>query len=1209
MKRDSLNRLRTLMCKNQREIGKILASIKYRLHRDISISTLINNIFEKKLGGYSYIFKGMKVDNIENLHTTSYIPFVTDSDIMNELNWATEIILKYGNEVNFYLHKKEEYEEYFLIGDYIEAERINNEIERKCTFSLWGIQNNFLLKQLINGFEDNRTYLSSISNANADQLVNVLADFYSYKADPESSCIALRSRVEDFLSLLSDEGFYFQILDRYIRYKLLFQSESININDISIILSFEETMSIIDYYNTFIDLVKIIISNKLVENDKLVEIKGILYRLRGNVDEKEIDNILLLLDLNICKDIHNDSYVRFIEMYTVGSYEVCEIILKENINQLCTSFEIMQIWAKCNIFLGRKSYTKVIGENCFFDRISELIMAVYICDSKRENLIRLENYMNYISNLDIVYGLLYFIKNQSLYYLKDDKYEKLAFFSLKEMSPIWRNLFIGDNKTKYLEVLEDNWGYKYTGELFRNINNKNTDDSLYVFIPKHRYLYYKYKILYEVDKDSAIRQIISNMEDIEQFKDNSIRYYKERLYTLLFYLYINTGQYFRAMEVLVNSFMEDESYIVRMNKDLLKNEIDKLDENSCNKYYCSTKWPIFNYIINNKDYYNMYTSLFKFLEVNAMEAPLEIYRLIRDENQINKEEILFILEKMYSFNVMKNYVFFDVKQRYSFRIGILNFLKEYNVGSKKKYDDEIKNLTYQQGIKEKMKTINQKRIYVDIGKIIEENGDLFKSKFKRFLALKNIEVSLNCTDIYSIDKIILEVADNIKKDSEVLQKYALLKEIVIEFNKEFIYNPNYGLDKFLSTRIRHGMLESYLLKPFNKYYLISSTDGVDLYQINRYWDERISLWDRGKSKIDYAPVIQAVDNFSKKISDKINECINWIRISSRDHAYGMFKYQCLLENDRLMVLYNALDKCMDYDIFYQTITDLYLAATDSMLKEIRYRFENEVKAFFISCLDELYSILDQEKKNYDYRSICNEMQNNIIACKTRIKNDIESVCNWFYIRKDNECEDYTIDEIANIIVETNNKLSRENELINVDLTGIKDNNIVFDGDTFISMWDILTILYTNACSTVHTGFRDTQDIRIVIYSELVPKEEIQELIEVAKNQRDYEREEIEAYEEFLNEDAQVLNISVKNNLSSDIDKEKLESTIKDKFQDMQDSEKSKKMIFEEGGSGLIKLNNTLKNMEIPYLITYELQNDSVTFGIYMEISKIRLEEN
>ena len=128
--------------------------------------------------------------------------------------------------------------------------------------------------------------------------------------------------------------------------------------------------------------------------------------------------------------------------------------------------------------------------------------------------------------------------------------------------------------------------------------------------------------------------------------------------------------------------------------------------------------------------------------------------------------------------------------------------------------------------------VEKGKIYVDIdGVKAILNKDLFDS-FERFQDYQK----------HSLEELYVRVINalsNAENDNGPVVIYlnedSLLMDIVKKARDVFVADNKYGLDGYLSVRIRHGTLESQLRSCFEKLKLVTTKDLNGTYQENHTW--------------------------------------------------------------------------------------------------------------------------------------------------------------------------------------------------------------------------------------------------------------------------------------------------------------------------------------------------------------------------------------
>ena len=112
-----------------------------------------------------------------------------------------------------------------------------------------------------------------------------------------------------------------------------------------------------------------------------------------------------------------------------------------------------------------------------------------------------------------------------------------------------------------------------------------------------------------------------------------------------------------------------------------------------------------------------------------------------------------------------------------------------------------------------------------------------------------------------------------KADFETIFQYSeqdgddLLIQIFEAIKREFLTNVDYGLDAYLSMRIRHGSLSGHLRSPLDEQGLIVSKDENGKYKENKAISERLGTL--AETEVDN--INQTFRNFSVRYDDIIED--------------------------------------------------------------------------------------------------------------------------------------------------------------------------------------------------------------------------------------------------------------------------------------------------------------------------------------------------
>ncbi len=119
-----------------------------------------------------------------------------------------------------------------------------------------------------------------------------------------------------------------------------------------------------------------------------------------------------------------------------------------------------------------------------------------------------------------------------------------------------------------------------------------------------------------------------------------------------------------------------------------------------------------------------------------------------------------------------------------------------------------------------------------------------------------------------LKKIMENINTRLKQDVNYSQEVVVLKDLISRIADQFLFNEKYGLNTFLSSRIRHGYCQNKLLTIFYDYHLTSKSleNTSSNYNVNEYWDEKVI--NKGQT---YEMFKEILSNFTLKIDTKVNQ--------------------------------------------------------------------------------------------------------------------------------------------------------------------------------------------------------------------------------------------------------------------------------------------------------------------------------------------------
>ena len=258
---------------------------------------------------------------------------VTPVELTSELNLVLIGIRKYKYEINLFLKYKDDYETYLLIGDYENAEKQLTKIESEICYSLWSLENRFVLKELSGKASENKELLSHFNETNnSEGVTKYLAHYLSLRAEHSLSTNRYFNDLELSLNNLKDTDIR-EAFQNYYRFKLTFLNH-IDFSNYGEIIALDFSHSIIDRY---LNLTKVLtnllaVSSFLDETkEKKIALKRYLQNRINYLIRKVEDPVLYKLKLLSGEAIFpafdikkSKNEIKIIDNYTSGLYDIAE---------------------------------------------------------------------------------------------------------------------------------------------------------------------------------------------------------------------------------------------------------------------------------------------------------------------------------------------------------------------------------------------------------------------------------------------------------------------------------------------------------------------------------------------------------------------------------------------------------------------------------------------------------------------------------------------------------------------------------------------------------------------------------------------------------------------------------------------------------------------------------------------------------------------
>lgn len=997
-KRKLVKQIKTF-CENYDSLTKFI--VRYR--KDLNSATSLLN--------HAIIGKNHLPKLYEDLGSYD-LQYFTDS-LEQEMNWQAIAFLECHKIINEFIQLKSEFEHYLLVANYEQARKVLDKIELDICISYWSIENRFIIDEYQFGTEKNWETRNKVVNGKNNAFVQIFGSHASFKTE---SRVTFFQYNEEFNNWQEREGLNkyseFEGLIEYFRFKGNYYSYS-KYNHLSEIIYRESNASIIDRYLLFIRTVQHFISEEVSDYSYILILLRELY---GKINDIALKQMILATDQTSklqTEDI-NFEIIQIFDEYTKGNYQQSVILSKFYIlKHSSISLELFEIYSKSLIELNFE-YSPITENDSLLNKITlhyyNILSKNLNTDSSLVDLVKLSYTFN---NSHVGLHLYSFVSSQ-LGWLSTTNYSFLENLNSKFINPrLILNLFTRPAIAKaYFKNLNEKTVGSNAVNLFTQFyNNYNSGYVNIEFenVPENRNNLYKIRSLFLKEMIEECIQLCEALLE-KQSSSNILEY---EIVNNLFSCYLKKKDFRNCIILFVNTYLKNPHLTYKMAVNELTGSIIKEKFKNIGKKSNLIEFPIL-LKINGVDKIKVKQAYELFLKGNNVNKPSELIAVIHNL-ELNK--LIYFLKFVCIPEIMQLSKYFNSTYEVNEeRISIIKFLAVNDIVDVETYKTEIAELTQKNTISKVIGGIDERKIFVNEYKIRqtikksdkqnvlinEQVSPLTNESFDRYVKLlAYVKNNNEYKDVSSIiqfgengEVTYMEAEKNktfIEQGIDIVLYVPAFRIFVTYFlniRDLFIFNKEYGLEAYLSTRIRHGTLPNHLRSVFETYYLVTAqTDNV--YAENQYWTDKLNLSKGNMTILQNAlgEFSKEVDTFSKEIKDTYIQCKNEQKNEKLDALFD-YSYD---ENELIFLFLEDFNETENIDVFIDKSFHELWRRTVSNLEDVREKFNGDFRDRYIYLIDNLQSVI---LSTLDKSSV-SELLNNLMTCRTEIQTKLSNISKWF----------------------------------------------------------------------------------------------------------------------------------------------------------------------------------------------------------------------
>jgi hypothetical protein len=945
---------------------------------------------------------------------------LTAVELASEFNLVLIGIRQHKFEINLFLKYKEAYETYLLIGDYENADKQLTKIENEICYSLWSLENRFVLKELSGKASENKEFLSQFNESNdTEGITKYLAHYLSLRAEHSLSINRYFNDLEISLNNLKESDTK-EAFQNYYRFKLTFLNH-LDFNNYGEIIALDFQHSIIDRY---LNITKILTNLLAVssyldeEKDKKIALKGYLQNRINYLLRKIDDPILYKLKLLSGETIFpafdikkSQDEIKIIDNYTTGLYDVVEKELQKLLLTNPTQFDLYVLYIKSLIY-QKKSFNPVGNKKSVQNEIlNDLFKIISVTTNPDQAALNLLRIANNITSCSLSYGITDFV-----YFQTQGKKERtlLSRLSYNIANPIIYDVFTEDaEKQNFLNMLSEKFPNSITVEFFSE-RLKGLD---YLIKYEKKIPEGKFKVelarKYQ-EKNDFINASIEWEFLINNYKDTAP--ILETAIVNLFQCYLKLDQPNKCIDLFVDSFFYNNHIIDKIE---FRELLDKIHSKKFRNVEKGINLPIF-YTIVDAGEVETHLAYELFNLSLGIEKPSELLSKI---SEFDHKKFMYFLEFTCSPKVLMHSTFIEnSKERLEERLSIANFIREKDT-SNKNIVSEIKNIQNILVIQQGLIDLDESKIYVNEQGIIENELQDFQAIYERFEIISGITGNKKFLWLEGGKLTTYSSQENTEMEKIEYSNNPVFDIYMELFNavKDKFLNSQFGIVAYLSTRIRHGVLVGELRPIFENHQLITLKEGnSSKYRRNNYWDFVYNNFTQSQKEQIQITLSDFASKIDGVIFDLIKKHLQVYRPEINDE--GWFNY----EFDETELWYHSIVaiKSENFQDFVQGIFGVLWHRTDENLELIRENIQNDILNQFNTYFDELERQIIEQLGEQNSEPI----RKSIKDCSTEIQTVIQKISRWFK-RSEIKAADFKLSELINIVAEYTSKSSWQKRLL------------------------------------------------------------------------------------------------------------------------------------------------------------------------------------
>lgn len=440
----------------------------------------------------------------------------------------------------------------------------------------------------------------------------------------------------------------------------------------------------------------------------------------------------------------------------------------------------------------------------------------------------------------------------------------------------------------------------------------------------------------------------------------------------------------------------------------------------------------------------------EFLAVQGLDRPSE---LGDHASHFRREELVYFLRYVCTQAVLDTSLLFKSSEEVALeRVAICKVLTKMDRGNTQIYQDEIKGILRGLNMRKRMRQVEESRIFVDVEGIRRSAKVSLKESYSRYIGF--VQHGLVHTDPKSFSAAVEASSQGVLSGLQSLslpksEPNDLLTRMINEVRDLYTVSPEHGLERYLSTRVRHGTLTGQVRSPLREAHLVTQRDSASgVYEKNAYWLNRLGA-DNSEA------IATRFGQFSRDFDALVDEILKqWLRVRVSPEGTGIFDF---VIPDSFVRVYTEVIVAdgVDLDGFVDRLLATLTQILDHQLEHVRTRLEQDAKARASALLTAFQRDIHRLTK----QTTLTAFDQAVGSARTGIQQAFDRISDWFQLWKESAREPYSWEEAIRV-AETS--VQALHPSFRVDIHSSHPDHLWHDeGNQFASLVDIFVTAFSN----------------------------------------------------------------------------------------------------------------------------------------------------